>query len=138
MQNTNKNKKVLIIEDDKRIAAALAIRLEAEGYQVLTAPDGFDGLKQVLTEQPDLIVMDIWMRVGTGFSVAQRLKSLGLDHLPKIFITASKVRGLRQAAMELGACGFFEKPYDPDQLLAAISNALNPEPDRQAEEPAAA
>lgn len=117
-------KKILVMEDDKKIAAALAIRLEAAGYEVLTAPDGFGGLKLALDDRPDLILMDIWMPVGTGFSVAQRLQSLGLAGTPLIFITASKLKGLREAAEKLGAAAFFEKPYDPEQLLAAIAQAL--------------
>jgi CheY-like chemotaxis protein len=119
-------KKILIMEDDKKIASALAIRLEAAGYEVLTAPDGFGGLKIVLGDKPDLLLMDIWMPVGTGFSVAQRLRTLGLADIPVIFITASKLKGLRESAEKLGAVAFFEKPYDPDQLLAAISRALEP------------
>src|SRR5437879_4820490 len=123
---TNPKKKILVMEDDKRITTALAVRLEAAGYEVLTALDGFAGLKQALREKPDLLLMDIWMPVGTGLSVAQRLQSLGLDCIPKIFITASKLRGLRRAAGDLGAKGFFEKPYDPDELLQAIAQALSP------------
>jgi CheY-like chemotaxis protein len=121
-------KKILIMEDDRKIAAALAIRLEAAGYEVLTAPDGFRGLKLALNDRPDLLLMDIWMPVGTGFSVAQRLQSLGLTGIPIIFITASKLKGLRESARELGAVGFFEKPYDPQQLLAAVAQALAPKP----------
>jgi DNA-binding response OmpR family regulator len=121
--NMNKNK-ILIMEDDKKIATALGIRLEAAGYEVITAGDGFEGLKLARDRQPDLIIMDIWMPVGLGFSVAQRLKSLGLGHVPVIFITASKVKGLRQTAVGLGAAAFFEKPYNPDELLFAVSQAL--------------
>ena len=93
-------KKILIMEDDAKIAAALAIRLEAAGYEVLTARDGFRGLKAALEDRPDLIVTDIWMPVGTGFSVAQRLRSLGLANIPIIYITASKLEGLRESAKE--------------------------------------
>ncbi|PYJ08869.1 MAG: hypothetical protein DME25_00300 [Verrucomicrobia bacterium] len=117
-------KKILIMEDDNKIATALAIRLEAAGYEVLTAPDGLDGLKLALEDRPDLILTDIWMPVGTGFSVAQRLKDLGLTGIPLIFITASKLKGLREAAQKLGGAAFFEKPYDPEQLLAAVAKAL--------------
>lgn len=119
-------KKILIIEDDLKIAVALAIRLEAAGYSVLTAPDGFAGLKLAVEQKPDLLLMDIWMPVGLGFSVAQRLRTLGLSGTPIIFITASRAKGLRAAAEELGAAGFFEKPYDPQALLAAVAQALNP------------
>src|SRR6266446_3350538 len=121
-------KKILVMEDDTKIATALAIRLEAAGYEVLTAPDGFDGLRLVMDDRPDLILMDIWMPVGTGFSVAQRLQSLRLTGIPLIFITASKLKGLKETAKKLGAAAFFEKPYDPEQLLAAVAQALEENP----------
>jgi DNA-binding response OmpR family regulator len=117
-------KKILIIEDDGKIAAALAIRLKSAGYEPIIAPDGFEGLRRAVADRPDLILMDIWMPVGIGFSVAQRLPSLGLKDIPLIFITASRLPGLRRAAEQLGAVAFFEKPYDPEQLLAAIAHAL--------------
>lgn len=117
-------KKILIIEDDAKIATALSIRLEAAGYQACTAANGFEGLKMALENRPDLILMDIWMPVGIGFSVAQRLQTLGLKSVPVIFITASKLGGLRKTARELGAVAFFEKPYDSEQLLAAIAHTL--------------
>lgn len=113
-------KKILVVEDDARIAAALRIRLEAGGYEVVTAGDGFSGLKMTMTHRPQLILLDIMMPVGMGFSVAERLKDLGLGEIPIIFITASKRSGLRKTAQRLGAAGFFEKPYDAEELLAAV------------------
>jgi len=119
-------KKIMIMEDDSRIAAALSLRLKAAGYKVLTAPDGFRGLTRSLHERPDLLLMDIWMPIGTGFSVAQRLDALGLAGIPFIFITASKLNGLKETATTLGASAFFEKPYDSTELLGAIAHALEP------------
>jgi len=121
-------KKILIVEDDTKIATALAIRLEAAGYAVITARDGFSGLKLAVETKPDLMVMDIWMPVGLGFSVVQRLQTLGLDAVPVIFITASKLKGLRNTAEKLGAIAFFEKPYDADELLAAVAEGLKTKP----------
>lgn len=118
-------KKILVIEDDAKIAAALRVRLTATGYEVITAGDGFTGLKMTMTHTPDLILLDIMMPVGMGFSVAERLRDLGLGEIPIIFITASKRTGLRKTAQQLGAAGFFEKPYDADELLAAIRLILN-------------
>ena len=120
-------KKILVVEDDAKITAALRIRLESAGYQVVTAGDGFSGLKMTMTHKPQLILMDIMMPVGMGFSVAERLKDLGMGEIPIIFITASKRAGLRKTAQQLGAAGFFEKPYDAEELLAAIHLILGPE-----------
>src|SRR5207302_7428841 len=130
-------KKIVILEDDTRIATALAIRLESAGYEVLTAPDGVQGLKLVLDSRPDLILMDVWMPVGLGFSVAQRLQSLGLSGVPIIFITASKQKELKKTAKALGAVGFIEKPYDPEKLLAAIAKALAKSPTNSVSKPSA-
>lgn len=121
-------KKILVVEDDARIAEALAIRLRAAGYEVVIAGDGFSGLKMTMTHRPNLILLDIMMPVGMGFSVAERLKDLGLGEIPIIFITASKRAGLRKTAQQLGAAGFFEKPYDAEELMAAVHLILGPSP----------
>src|SRR5260221_7175032 len=117
-------KKILIVEDDRKIAAALAIRLKAAGYQVLTSFDGRDGLLSAVRQKPDLIISDIWMPEPIGFFNQDRLANLGLAGVPVIYITASKRKELQQIAREEGAAAFFEKPYDAEQLLAAIGQAL--------------
>jgi CheY-like chemotaxis protein len=120
----DRSKQILIVEDDARIATALSVRLGAAGYDVLMARDGVRGLQLALDHHPDLIVTDIWMPVGLGFSVAQRLQILGLGHIPVVVMTASKLDGLRAAAEGVGAVAFFEKPYDAEELLNAIAQAL--------------
>jgi DNA-binding response OmpR family regulator len=117
-------KRILIIEDDKKIAAALSLRLSAAGYEVLMTSHGSQGLKLATQEKPDLILMDIWIPGGTGFSVAERLSNQGLASIPIIFMTASKKEELWKMAQEIGAAGFFQKPYDPEKLLEAIAHAL--------------
>ena len=102
----NEKKKILVVEDDKKIVRALAIRLKAAGYEVLTAPDGFEGLKLAVSFQPDLIISDIWMPVGLGLSIAQRLQELA-PGLPVIFITSGREQGLEETAKQLGAVAFF-------------------------------
>jgi DNA-binding response OmpR family regulator len=116
---------ILIADDDRKITAALTARLTSCGYEVLTAANGFDALKLIVTNKPALVLMDIWMPTGLGFSVAQRMKDYGLN-TPVIFLTASRMHGLRTAAREVGAAGFLEKPYDPAQLLQTIERTLSP------------
>ena len=121
-------KTVLIIDDDKRLAAALAIRLRAAGYSVLKATDGLEGLKLAADRRPDLVVMDVWLPGGVGILIAQRLKHIGLAGIPVIFLTASKKKDLWEIAEEVGPAGFFEKPYDPKELLNSIDLALSGAP----------
>ena len=122
-QSTRKT--ILIVEDDVKTARALAIRLEAAGYEVLTALDGVQGVRRALDHRPDLIISDIWLPVGIGFSVAQRLQRAGLGNIPVVFMTASRLPGLKEAAIQLGAAAYFEKPYDPAALLRTIVCVLD-------------
>jgi DNA-binding response OmpR family regulator len=115
--------KVLVVEDDERIAASLAIRLKAAGYEYDLAFDSWSGVICATTRSPDLVVLDISLPQGSGFEVAERLQKLLRPAIPVIFLTASKQPGLRERAQNLGAVGFFEKPYDATELFAAIGKA---------------
>jgi DNA-binding response OmpR family regulator len=117
-------KKILIVEDDQNIAKAQAIRLKHAGYEVSVAPDALTGVEIALKNQPDLVLLDISLPAGNGFTVAERIRTLIPRATPVIFITASKQPGLREKAKELGAAAFFHKPYEPDDLLGAVQLAL--------------
>jgi CheY-like chemotaxis protein len=115
-------KKILIVEDDKSIVMALTVRLRAAGYAVIV-------VSMALKQHPDLVLLDISMPGGNGFMVAERLQNSALTAgVPMLFLTASKQSGLRERAQEVGAVGFFEKPYEAAELLDAIAKALG-EPD---------
>jgi len=117
-------RRILLAEDDPRIRAALEIRLTAAGYQVQVAVDGVSSYLAAMSDHPpDLILMDIFMARGSGLEVAQQLEALDLV-IPIIFLTASRQPGLRERAAELHAAGFFEKPFDFDDILAAIAEKL--------------
>ena len=122
--NERHMKKILIVEDDQNIAKALAIRLQSAGYEVTVAPDALTGLAAANIQQ-DLARLDISVPAGNGFSVADKIQDLVVTPTPIIFLTAGKQPGLREKARKLGAAGFFEKPYDADELLAAIERALS-------------
>jgi two-component system copper resistance phosphate regulon response regulator CusR len=98
-------KKILVIEDDRKIALALATRLKAAGYDTSLAYDAVTGVSSAMKLKPDLVLLDISLT-------------------PIIFITASKQPDLRKKAQELGAAGFFEKPYDSEELINSIQQAL--------------
>src|SRR5215207_7613726 len=118
-------KNVLIIEDDPKIAAALEIRFQSGGYGTATAADAIAGLSKAVGIQPDLIVLDISLPGGNGLDLAKRFKAIPETRsAPIIFVTASKLPDLRQRAMDLGAAGLFEKPYDATELLAVAGHAL--------------
>ena len=115
---------ILIIEDNEKIALALALRLKAAGYRAMTTYDALTGLKAAVTNPPALVLMDISMPAGNGFSVAERIQALIPTHIPIIFVTASKKAAFREKAKKMGAAGYFEKPYEMDDLFGAIRRAL--------------
>jgi DNA-binding response OmpR family regulator len=119
---------ILIVEDDKDIARSLTIRLKAAGYEVVNAFDAVLAMSAATKHRPDLAVLDVNMPGGDGFAVGQRLiDSATTAGVQLIYITASRRPGLREKAAELGAVGFFEKPYDASELVAAIDSALKSE-----------
>jgi DNA-binding response OmpR family regulator len=117
-------KKVLIVEDDRKIAMALSLRLQAAGYETLIAGDALTGVTMAVKSVPHLVLLDISMPAGNGFTVAERMRTALRAPIPVIFLTASKQPGFRDRARELGAVGYFEKPYEADALLAAVRDEI--------------
>lgn len=118
-------KKILIIEDDKDISLSLAVRLKSKGYQISTAEDAWQGVQNALREQPDLILLDIGMPGGGGFSVIERLASNpNAPMTPVIVLTASRQPEIRERAEAYGVSGYFEKPYNAEELLETIGTTL--------------
>jgi DNA-binding response OmpR family regulator len=123
-------KKILIVDDERDIVKAVMIRLQGAGYEVVTAFDGAQGVFMAHKEKPDLIILDIRMPAGNGFSVAQRLKrSMHTFTIPVIFLTGSPEKNAEKKAMALGARFYIKKPYDPEELLDAVKKALEKEVD---------
>jgi DNA-binding response OmpR family regulator len=117
--------RILIVEDDRKIVMALTVRLKAHKHEVLAAFDAMGGTAVAVKEKPDLILLDISMPAGGGFTVARNVQQNAVTAgVPIIFLTASKDQLVRQQAMEFGPAGFVEKPYDADELLATIREAL--------------
>ena len=105
-------KSILIAEYDAKIATALTVRLEAAGYLVQSAPDGYRSFMAAVALKPDLILMDIHMPYGDGLSVAEELRNTESEPIPIIFITASRDKAYCERAQKIGAAGYFEKPFD--------------------------
>ena len=100
------------------------MRLNALGYQAVLAYDALSGLKTALHSIPDLVLLDISLPAGSGIAAAEKIQTLLPGKTPVILLTTSKQRAYRQRAQELGVAGFFEKPYDLGELLAAIRQSL--------------
>ncbi|MEQ8691853.1 MAG: response regulator [Pseudomonadales bacterium] len=117
-------KKVLLVEDDKKISMAISMSLKAMGYEIVSASDAVTATSQARQHDFDVVVLDINLPGGDGFVVAERLQRLVTTaNVPIVFITASKQPGLRERAEEMGCVHFLEKPFDVGQLADALETA---------------
>jgi DNA-binding response OmpR family regulator len=122
-------RKILIVDDERDIVKALTIRLQSKGYNTVVAFDGAQGVFMAHKEKPSLILLDIRMPAGDGFSVAEKLKeSKRTSRIPSIFITGSPEKDAEEKARDLGARYFIKKPYDAEELLDAVRRALENKP----------
>ena len=118
---------ILVVDDDPKLLKAISLRLKLSGYNVAVAFSGAEALILAESERPDLIITDIWMPMGTGFSLAYRLRE-HVPGVPLLFLSASRQANLKEMAEKIGAVAFLEKPYEPETLLNTIAHILHPQP----------
>jgi DNA-binding response OmpR family regulator len=92
------SKKILIVDDDKHLVLALGKRLKANGYSVLSAEDGISAIAMTLKEKPDLVVLDLGLPAGDGFSVLERMKEMA-EATPTIVLSARDPSGNESRAL---------------------------------------
>jgi putative two-component system response regulator len=127
-------KKILIVDDDKDLLRGLNFRLRAQGYETVIATDGYSAISVAQKEKPDLIILDIGLPVGDGFTVMERVgRSHSLGLIPIIVLSARDSQINRERALKAGAMAFFQKPADNDKLLSAIEKATGKLPEQMAE-----
>jgi two-component system nitrogen regulation response regulator NtrX len=115
---------VLIVDDEPSILQSLSGLLGDEGFEVLTASNGYEALKVISSDSPDLVLLDIWM---PGIDGIETLKEIKKDN-PYIQVVIITGHGTIETAVEatkLGAFGFIEKPLSIDKVIVSINNALN-------------
>ncbi len=118
-------KRILLIEDEQDIITTVAFRLEAEGYEVITAMDGEDGLDKAKKERPDLILLDLMLPKMNGYRICVLLKGDSeFNSIPIIIFTARAQEADRKKVEEVGADAYITKPFEASVLLAKISELL--------------
>ncbi len=115
--------KILIIEDEESILMALEDNLRLEGYEVLSARDGREGLSMAKERGHDLIILDIMLPQIDGFEVCKELRQAGIT-TPILMLTAKSQEIDKVLGLELGADDYVTKPYSPRELLARVKSLL--------------
>ena len=119
----NGSERILVVEDEFSMRTALNDCLTRQGYRVLLAAHGEDGLAKAVQEQPDLIVLDLMLPGLDGMSICQELRRLGKT-VPILMLTAKGKVEDRVRGLNIGADDFLAKPFSRDELLARIRALL--------------
>ena len=120
--NMEREKVVLIIEDDPRTADLVALYLQREGFQALMADDGERGLSLARRHRPDLVILDLMLPRLDGWEVCRQLRKI--SDVPVIMLTARDEEIDRVAGLTLGADDYVVKPFSPRELVARVIAVL--------------
>jgi DNA-binding response OmpR family regulator len=115
--------KILVVEDEPNMVAGLRDNFEFEGYEVITARDGVEGLQRAMEESPDLVVLDVMMPRLSGLEVCRQLRAKRAS-IPIIMLTARGQEVDKVVGLELGADDYVTKPFSIRELLARVKAIL--------------
>lgn len=128
-----KQETILVVDDDPELRLGLHIRLKANGYRVVFAVDGVTSISAARTHGPSLILLDLGLPAGDGFTVMERLNASDtMSLIPVIVLSARDRNANRDRALKAGARAFLQKPVETAELLSAVRLALG-EPAPRAE-----
>lgn len=123
--------KVVIVEDEATLVQNLAAKLQDEGFKVVTAMDGEDGLDKIRSEQPELIVLDIMLPRLDGLSICRIVRhDTSLAHIPIIMLTARGTEVDKIVGLESGADDYIVKPFSLGEFLARVRAVMRRAPGR--------
>jgi DNA-binding response OmpR family regulator len=121
--------KVLIVEDDDDLRNGLTLRLRATGYEIVHAQDGLGAVSVARQERPDLVLLDLGLPAGDGFSVLERFANLPVLAAIPVVVLSGRDPGTTEAALrKCNVAAYLRKPADNRDLCDAISRALRGEP----------
>ena len=114
---------ILLVEDEEHLHEALKLNLEMEGYEVDSAYDGGEALKQIQSAHYDLIILDIMLPSLDGFSITERLR-LNNDQTPILILSAKNTSANRVQGLKLGADDYLTKPFNLEELLLRVAKLI--------------
>ena len=121
------DKKILVIEDDPATLRLIDYSLRHEGFQVLTASNGLEGLRKVHDEEPDLIILDVMLPGMDGFEICHHLRSEpDTAQLPILMLSAKAQEIDKDTGLKVGANDYLAKPADPSEIVSRVERLLAP------------
>ncbi len=118
-------KRILLVEDDPAVMRAMSYMLEKEGYEVLTAMNGLEGLTKVKEENPDLLILDVMLPGIDGFEVCHRLRAEPQTaQLPILMLSAKGQEADKSMGLQVGANEYLTKPVERLVFLGKVEALL--------------
>jgi DNA-binding response OmpR family regulator len=117
-------KRILLVDDDAEIVESLRLALEANGYTVLVARDGNQGLALSERENPDLVILDMMMPKRSGFLVLEKMRRTRDTPMRVIMITANEGTRHKAYAEMLGVDDYIRKPFPMDRLIESVERLI--------------
>ena len=115
-------KKILIVEDDPGVLRATSFILEKEGYQIITAQDGLEGLKKAKEDNPDLLILDVMLPGIDGFEICHSLRSEPQTaDMPILMFSAKGQESDKATGLKMGADDYITKPVDREVLIERVA-----------------
>ena len=125
--------KILFVEDEEDLTLIVADTLRGQGYEVVTAVDGEDGLEKFKTEAADIVVADVMMPKMDGFTMAKEIRKLS-PTVPLLFLTAKSTIDDVEQGFEIGANDYLKKPFELRELIVRIKALLRRYGDNRTED----
>ena len=122
--NGQKSKRILLVDDDAEIVESLRLALESNGYTVLVARDGNQGLALSERENPDLVILDMMMPKRSGFLVLEKMRRTRETPMRVIMITANEGSRHKAYAEMLGVDDYIRKPFPMDRLIESVQRLI--------------
>ena len=120
---TEESKKILIVDDEEAIREILGLYIREIGFECVTAEDGEEGLKKIISEDPDVVVSDYTMPKMNGIEFLEKTREAEFQK-PFIILTGNGTKEISLKALQLGAYDFLEKPFDADHLMTLFKDAM--------------
>lgn len=118
--------KILVVDDSPSQLRMTSAALEGQNFNIITAVDGEDALQRVSADSPDLVVLDVVMPKIDGFQVCRKMKSsASMQHIPVIILSSKNQKVDEFWGKKQGADMYLTKPFDNEQLLAAVKKHLS-------------
>ena len=120
---------ILIVDDEENLVELLAVNLLAQGFEVVVARNGEEGLRKAQEKMPRAVLLDVRLPVLSGIEVCRRMKEDSATcNIPIIFVSASAQKDTVEKALAKGGSLFIKKPFDPAEVITALKKLIAKEP----------